>query len=559
MEDPNLNTCRFADYIAIHLQKGLPSKPFCENCCGREYMKNKCRYLAQSKVSNPLIFAQHKHVTAGNPLAKKMTVLMVDEDPKSAFRHDILIPGDQMQWKDVPYTDPLAAVLHMMEGLARAGAVLSGMALMQELDIDTVIAACEEYPPERLDKMKIPSYRDPKKAVDQAYHVLPILVPLLLREAYAAKKQRDSMAYIDPQKEIESDYNERIYIHDGLLEINARHAVAKEMPNHIIQFDATAQTTVYEAIYQRPVRVIDTHLKLAGSIHQVVSSTNSKGSLINKVVADPETAAHTTIEFTAKAHHIKSMIEKIIEKEQLERPVIIVPKALREFVGGHAHFYANRGTNQFQDCDGLILAGTPMPPLSSIEKDARSLWYDQMQKFDNRLLTVERPYQYIDPDGEGWVCPVYEYADPYLQALLWQSREAEIIQSAHRARILLQNVPVYLLTNLPIDELPPTRLLTNRDIMDAPETVNIWKWAAHKNFVEELYAKQGYILISDLVEGAGMSLRTAKKYVSLLVESGQWQEMTFYVKTPAMGAGYKTGAGRPPKRICKTDAEGGFN
>jgi hypothetical protein len=48
--------------------------------------------------------------------------------------------------------------------------------------------------------------------------------------------------------------------------------------------------------------------------------------------------------------------------------------------------------------------------------------------------------------------------DPDLQTILHQIREQEIVQSIHRVRPVLSTKPIWLLTSLPVDNLPPTRL-----------------------------------------------------------------------------------------------------
>ena len=72
-----------------------------------------------------------------------------------------------------------------------------------------------------------------------------------------------------------------------------------------------------------------------------------------------------------------------------------------------------------------------------------------------------RPYQYReDETGNGYAVEVREYKDKRLNLLLKTYREYEIAQAAHRIRPLLYpgQKKIWLLTNLPIDELPPTRV-----------------------------------------------------------------------------------------------------
>jgi hypothetical protein len=69
------------------------------------------------------------------------------------------------------------------------------------------------------------------------------------------------------------------------------------------------------------------------------------------------------------------------------------------------------------------------------------------------------------------------WSDPDLQSVVWQHREARVIQAAHRARInVREGVHVWLFTNLPIDELRPNEVFSVAELLGAPENVNVYMW-----------------------------------------------------------------------------------
>jgi hypothetical protein len=79
-----------------------------------------------------------------------------------------------------------------------------------------------------------------------------------------------------------------------------------------------------------------------------------------------------------------------------------------------------------------------------------------------------RPYQYREEEtGNGYAVEVREFKDKRLNLLLKTYREYEIAQAAHRIRPLLYpgQKKIWLLTNLPIDELPPTRVTDLSEII----------------------------------------------------------------------------------------------
>lgn len=548
-EDPSRNTCRYAQQCNTFAQKGYPADHFCRKVCTEIYMKQSCPYHAQAKTTEPIIFIQHQHIVSGHVKAPGAHVLIGDENPMSVFIDEIVIPADEMHFAGLKDEDSLKHIVHTMQTLAKRGADLSGYELMDQLNMDRVLDACNEFTPARLAKLSIPNLDPyhPEKAYEVGYNILPALVPLLKREAEAAIAQRARIQFDAENPAVDAEYNERIYIKDGKLTILSRNHLAKSMPKHIVWFDATGVAKIYEQMFGMKVKIYEPDLRLAGSIIQLLDRTNSKTSLISRVKADPEERREQENVYTDRAQQLRAQIERIEQKlvdEGADPAKIktITYKTAKEFANGDGHFFGNRGTNAYADCDALIIAGTPMAPLQQIERLAKCLWYDEMERFDNTWLTVDRTYNYIDPDdGEGWCIPVNEYADPRLNALLWQQREAELIQSAHRARILFRDVPVYLLTNLPIDELPPSKLMTIRELMEAPDEVNVFKWQMVLDTVEAIYEEKGAVTAIDLVERTDVNRETADKYIQKLLESGDW--------VPAIVKAQ--GRGRPRKAISK--------
>lgn len=535
MEDPELNTCRYAETIAQFNNKGYPSDHFCNRACGRTYMNEQCRYLRQAKTGNKLIFIQHQHIVSGHPLAGKAKLLIGDENPMNVFINEITIPASAMQWADlVNYEDPLAEVLHHLEQLAADGAKLSGKRLYEMLGIQTVIDACVEYINSDRPKIVVPKLDRIKSMGPQVerlpYNVLPVLVPLLLREAYAATEL--------------GEFNERVYIEKGELTLLSRNEIADSMPKHIIWADATGDPMLYKTQFRREVKVIEPNLAMEAKIYQVMDRMNGKTSLIRKTENDdPEERAEHEISYTEQAQQLLTCFDTLIERKGYENPAVIVPKALRDYVQANSHFYANRGTNSLQECDVIMIGGTPMAPRQSLERTAKSLFYEVMEKFDTEWLVEDRTYNYVDPsDGQGWAIPVGHYADARLDALLWQTREAELIQSAHRARILFKDTPVYLFTALPIAELPPTKLVTMREVMEAPEGVPVFSWGRVVEFARLTDEALGRVTVEDMMEGLDVGRNTAAKYIDLLLETGDW----------VLAITQKKGRGRPPKAMTRT-------
>ncbi len=94
------------------------------------------------------------------------------------------------------------------------------------------------------------------------------------------------------------------------------------------------------------------------------------------------------------------------------------------------------------------------------------------------------------------------YADERVQMLSRIHKEDELVQSAHRIRPMLHpNKTIYLLTNLPIDDLPPTRLVTVNELAQEMPKVESTGQDEPKQLTKtmaqgvyaEIIAKEGHI------------------------------------------------------------------
>lgn len=515
-DDPAKHTCNHTETINLWMHKGFTGMDFCSQVCGWDYVNKGCRYHQQKNRKEPLIYGQHAHVVLGHPLSVQFGVVIGDENPMSTFVNEWRIPSKHIAWSDLPADEPLTKILYEMQRLCDNGTKLHGPDLIRMLGADVVIGACEKFSMPASAAVLTPHLHTDEDAEKAPYNYLPTFIPMLLKEAMAAKA--------------EVEYLHRIWLSEHGLTILTRNHVNEQMPKHVIWFDATGRKGLYEALFERDVEQVDVHPQLTGKIYQVVDRANGKGSLIDK----KEQQTH-------RVAQVVSQVNEICKNYQ--QPAVITYQAIKDqFSQTTMHFYANRGSNLFQECDVLVVVGTPQPPLYQMEKTAKAIWNKRMRPFDTKWYTRERTYNFVDSDGNGWCYPVSAYADEELNEILWQYREAELIQATHRARILFRNVPVYLLTNVPIDELPPTELLTIRELMGAPEGVDIFKWGEVIIFAEDCEKKQGFVSVSDLMNGLSISKPTALKYIDELINQGSWEL-----------AIVKSTGGRPPKAIRRGD------
>lgn len=510
-----IETCAYAEDMATWLYRGYDAMEFCRRICGWDYVNNLCPYHAQKRTKAPIVFCQHQHVVSGHPL--EFDVVIGDEQPISAFANHWRIPARWVSAPGMSPTEPLAEVLHILSRLADEDAKAEGEDLLTLLGgPDHVLGACEGWIMPTTAAVIPPEIFSARDAERVPFAFLQHLAPLLAREAAAAAEGRP--------------YPHRIIVANGHLSLLLRNPPSDKLPPHVLWLDATASPRLYEATFRRRAQVVDAQPALQGTIYQVYDRYNGKSSLIDKDGKQ-----------TSKAGQLEQQVQRIIETRGYKAPAIIsfkdLVEGLESFSGlDHAHFHAARGTNSLEDADCLIVAGTPQPSTTEMEFMARMIFWERMTAFQPEFTARELPYSYVDTEGKGRAYPVSGFwGDPDLQAILWSVREAELIQAAHRCRPVNKPVDIWLLTNVPLPELPPAELISIRELMGAPEGVDIYRWPEVLELAQEL----GTVTTSDLMGYFNLDRHTAYRYLDQLVETGEFER-----------AVVKTGKrGRPPAAV----------
>lgn len=489
-------TCGHTPSISAWMGKGYAGIDYCRSICGWDYVNKACPYHAQKAHREPIVFGQHQHVWSGHPLP--FDLLIGDESPLATFCHEWMIPGKRVYPAGLDPTLPVAEVLYALASLVTSGGKFEGLGLLGAIGgAARVREALEdnEIPIEAL--ASAPAIHNPKDADDAPYFHLPKLATLLLREAKAAEKGEE--------------YPHRVVVNGGHLLLLLRRRVDQRMPRHTVWLDATADPHLYEAILGRPVELVAPRVKLQGRIFQVYDRANGKGALV-----DGEGKQKATVQ------DLKRQVQRIAEGYESTAVIthMKIESELADYPTGH--FFAERGTNRFEGVEALIVAGLPQPPLFQIDKAARMLFWERMRPFaptgkDGQAVlpwsTVDKPFVYVGDDGQGRAYPSSGlWADADLKAVLYQFREAELIQAAHRARPNLRPVDVWLLENLPVDDLPPTRLMPAREIFGAPPGVNIYAWPDVLALADLFVGERRSLTPADIEEHLGIRRNTAIEY-----------------------------------------------
>lgn len=507
-------TCRWAPQMERWLSRGYEAMKFCHNprICGYAYANDDCPYHAQRRTQKPIVYAMHQHVAVGHPLMNSINVLIGDELPLGAMLHPWLIPASHIVIAD---PDPqLERVLWTLRTLCERTAPQggwSGPALLDELGgaahVKELIEQHEGF--DLSADALTPNLSAPEEVEKTDYLYLPTLLSLLIQECEEALKGS-------------TDWIRRIHCTvDGLKLLLKR--TPSRLPSHVIWCDATGDARMYEQLFGMPVSVVRPNVQMAGSVYQVYDSLNNRTALKDSA---------------AKVERLKRQVAQIRTTKAYQNAGVITYKSQREMFEADGHFGAERGTNRLADRDALIVIGTPQPPQPQIVEIASMLYSDRMNPFNTTWSTRDEPYQGQMVRYSGF------WDDPHLQVVLEQLREAELLQTLHRARPLRRRVDVWLLTNLPLRGIP-AEMKEVRELFNAPPGVDPYGWPNFVEWARRLLDSHGMIVATDIAERLGVSAPTSRMYLYTLAE----QLELFVDKVPAAGRGPRRAAILAPQMV----------
>ena len=280
---------------------------------------------------------------------------------------------------------------------------------------------------------------------------------------------------------------------------------------------------MYKQLFGMPVKIVRPNVRMAGTVYQVYDSLNNRTAL-----KDSE----------AKVERLKKQVARIKTTHPYQRPAVITYKAQRELFEADGHFGAERGTNRLADRDALIVIGTPQPPQPQIVEIAAMIYHDRLRPFNTTWSTRDEPYQGQMVRYSGF------WDEPDLQVVLEQLREAELVQTLHRARPLRRQVDVWLLTNIPLRNIP-TQLKEVRELFGAPAGVDPYGWPDFIEWARRWIDSHDMIVATDIAERLGVSAPTSRMYLYSL--AGQLELPV--TKVPAAGRGPQRAAVLAPQMV----------
>lgn len=524
--DAEGETCHLSKPIGQWIQKGHPAMNFCASVCGWKHINNRCLYHRQKQTIElkahdgiwPIVAIQHAHIVTGHALMSDFDLIIGDESPLAAYPHLWHIPTRWLapagKLSKALEDKPAAAFMPILDRTARHMAhdiTIDGPALLDVLGgaehvIRTIRATLFE-------ESTVKIYT--AEAVEHVpYDYLAHFCAVLLAEA---KEHAAGRPYI-----------RRALLQADGLRLLLKRDTTSHMPPKTIWLDATASPELYHRVTNWRIESFYRSASLAGPIVQLTEGVFSKTSMVaNKRP-------------TAKAKETARIIESLIAREGYADPLIVSYSDLAPLFKDRkfAYFHANRGTNDFENCDAVFILGTPQPPTSQIELAARMFFAQRMTPFNDLWCKKVIPYAGQD---RGYIASGL-WADEDLALVLDQLREQEIVQSAHRVRPVLSSKPIWLFTAMPVAALPPTHLYSLLDALGVDgEGIDAGTFLDAMDIANVQIDQHGHCTAQDMIDLLEVSRATAYKYLAALAQYDPERYAPMEVRT--------IGKGRPKRAI----------
>lgn len=522
-DEEGVTTCWHSEQMGKWLARGYDALDLCSNprVCGWDVIANSCPYHKQKKVESKIIFGQHAHIAVGHPLLKTCKLLIADETFYPAFLRLWRIPANFVQPRGL---DPLSSVNPITHNLAtlceKTDETLTGPELIERLGgADYLIHYLGDLDTQSPEIARPAPYVISASEVDQqGYNHLPVLLRLLYKEAVANKQQA-------------AGYISRITVRPGALWLNLRY-MPGELPEKIVVLDGTGNADMYRQVFGQEIELFSPAVELHpdARVFQMWNRANGKSSMMrprstesNQKGQGATTPTPPISEATESTQRLVTLIARIIAQREYQHPLIITHQAAESqfaHLGETAHFYGVRGTNRYAP-DAVFIVGAPQPAITDLVRSAAALIQDRMQPFDTTWSDQLVQYQ-----GHDLAYPVSGFwRDPDLSKLLPLFREDEMLQAAHRGRPTLRPVHIWLLSNIPLDELPPDEVLSVNEITNCPEDIKPWVWLDILNYADSRRTEPGFITTRDLMTRFDCDNDTARKYMQRLVSHADWQRI----------------------------------
>lgn len=498
----------------------------CQGVCGKWGACGYSRQFQQAQETS-LVFGRHQHAVH-TKMAGAYDVLVIDEDSRDAFFEVVSLEPKEMVINPGSPAEAHTLVRILQFVTATTVGRQFGPALIPLLD-----AECRnQTSPDThslaelcalIDDIHPALFGEPE--IDTAWQI----------DAVEQKWFPDFWKVLRHELMLWSQgavrWNSRLCLNGGKLHITLVHKLSVGTTPIIIA-DGTGNADLYAELLGRRVETYRPVIEQRAEVWQVTDRQNGKTSLL-----DQSGQAWQELASTVQA----------LVKDEPNSLVVTFKDVLGRLTGlpetvKLAHFGALVGSNEYKDCRQVILAGTPMPPIHTLEQHAQALFWRDPNLIDGRWVTRLRPYD-VEPDEHGLVqaYAVSEFADTRANLLLEQVREAQMYQSFERIRTLLSKdgeKRVVLLSNIPLPGVRVQRLLKVTDLIGPRRTDKQEEMEAYLLAMDQEHGEVVFGQIEAHFLDLGWGKNTIAKYRDQAISVLGWDTVTRSV-----------GRGRPPK-VC---------
>lgn len=214
----------------------------------------------------------------------------------------------------------------------------------------------------------------------------------------------------------------------------------------LIVLDGTADPMLLARALRRRMEVWKINVERKGEVVQCLGRSFSTASL----VSNP--AYPTTASKLLEHERLWNELTQVLRRERANTPgnrilvvsTLPVEEAARRRQGVAellekgliwTHFGAVRGINSFTDIKTIVLIGRKQPPAAAVEAVARAYFATDPKPFDPETSDyVARRRTLHDKTGKAWSTLTQMHPDARVNRVLWQMRQAEVIQAIDRVR-----------------------------------------------------------------------------------------------------------------------------
>ena len=179
-----------------------------------------------------------------------------------------------------------------------------------------------------------------------------------------------------------------------------------------------------------------------------------------------------------------------------------------------AWYGALEGRNDLQ-AGTLILANPPAVNMDAVMREASALW----PGINTTLTRSITAYDVTNAAGAHLAVEQIDGLDPRVQTLIWQHRDALVVQAVQRARLVRNTgVKVVAMFARPIPGMTPTTVITERE--QKPSSVS-------PKLIEAALSMPNGFTLSMLASAAGVARKTAwERWGEVVQAAGMvWQDM----------------------------------